>query len=448
MPVTVHPSPHLSVLPYRTSPTTTADTLLSKSCPSESEKLTRLIRASSHFSVKSLNEITIAPSNNGFVRGAFLAYSGHHHLHIRPEDLWFAVLTQLSFYINANAEELRSVFVSHEGSEIVKVDIAEVLNLGEERAEPLGLLDADFGRLAVMMSEAVNGRLNDKSMLEWVMPKFSTTEEEDRIVASVCMMGGLQKYFTYYMFLRCGLPAVTLNGEREDYVDIKKRLERLPGLGAEPTQWKTLLDPVLDGIINTFDNPDHADVKDFWNSIAHQNGGSGTHYLSGWLTAFCFWDSDGKAMHNNPTLPVNRNFDGSKAGLELDGVLYHRVPADKIPAGFVSCPVIVNWLGTIFHTRMCAGSVGIQAWDPEKASDGQGSEFVTLPRVDHMSEENPLCAVRAVSGWWMYEVETPEEKKAGDKGNVKVDAKDKSSSKPTNKVAALAKKFHNVTVGA
>ena len=57
----------------------------------------------------------IRSSSNDFVRAAVEAYSYHQHLLIRPEDVWFAILTQLSVYINKHAEELREKFVAHSG---------------------------------------------------------------------------------------------------------------------------------------------------------------------------------------------------------------------------------------------------------------------------------------------------------------------------------------------
>ncbi len=54
-------------------------------------------------------------STNGFVQGAIKAYNQHHHFIIRPEDVWFAILTQFSCYVNAYSEELRDKFVAYEG---------------------------------------------------------------------------------------------------------------------------------------------------------------------------------------------------------------------------------------------------------------------------------------------------------------------------------------------
>lgn len=49
------------------------------------------------------------------MKSAIQAYNRHYHLRIRPDDVWFAILTQLSFYINAHAEELRGKSVAHAG---------------------------------------------------------------------------------------------------------------------------------------------------------------------------------------------------------------------------------------------------------------------------------------------------------------------------------------------
>jgi len=56
----------------------------------------------------------ILPAENGFVNAVTRAYDGHHHLIIRPDDIWQAIMTQFSFYLNANAEKFRSKFVDFE----------------------------------------------------------------------------------------------------------------------------------------------------------------------------------------------------------------------------------------------------------------------------------------------------------------------------------------------
>jgi hypothetical protein len=82
-------------------------------------------------SFKDLTNTNICPSSNGFVCAVFDAYSQHHHLSIRPEDVWFTILSQLSFYINTHAEELRSSFVAHEGQkELVVSGVGTIQTVG------------------------------------------------------------------------------------------------------------------------------------------------------------------------------------------------------------------------------------------------------------------------------------------------------------------------------
>ena len=52
---------------------------------------------------------------NGFFHALALAYNQHHHLLIKPDDVWVSITTSLSRYIDANAERLRHIFVAHEG---------------------------------------------------------------------------------------------------------------------------------------------------------------------------------------------------------------------------------------------------------------------------------------------------------------------------------------------
>ena len=63
----------------------------------------------------------IIPKGNGFVATAIEAYNNHRNLIIRPDDVWLAIMTQFSFFVNANSEELRNMFVAHEGKRELEV---------------------------------------------------------------------------------------------------------------------------------------------------------------------------------------------------------------------------------------------------------------------------------------------------------------------------------------
>ncbi|KAL0573382.1 hypothetical protein V5O48_008579 [Marasmius crinis-equi] len=342
------------------------------------------------FTAARLDSTHVTASNNGLVHAAFHAYSSHHNFVIRPDDVWASILSQLSFYVNAHAEELRSFFVAHEGKKELIVRAA-------------GTIDTvDVGRLAERMTHLIHKNVLDPDLRSWVIPDFSTTTPNDRVVASVLMMGTLQNYFSYKMELDCGIPSVTLEGERGDWERLLEKISKIEVLGEEPTRFVTLLTPVLRHFVASFDEPQSEQVRSFWERIAHQTGGSGPYYLSGWITAFCFWDIDGKSLYGNgpqgpPTLEA---FAGHRAGCEIDEVLYHRVNTDDIPAGFASVPVKVDDNGHVFETKMVAGLMGIEALSAREASEG-GPDSTNTPGCD---------TIRPASGWFMYRTETEKQK--------------------------------------
>ena len=369
--------------------------LFAKSCASEARKSKRLIRSS--FSgpeapgAPEAALTTVSPSTNGLVKGIFEAYSGHHHLILRPEDIWFAILSQFSFYVNAHAEELRSLFVAHEGQEEITV-------------YAVGNIDSvDIGGLAIDLTHEMEKHIVDESLRTWIIPSFTTTTTTDLITASILMMGTMQAYFKYTMMLLCGIPSITLLGGKEDWLDIRRRLEKLATFGEECELFGRLLIPVLDHLVLCFDSVDDPAVYDFWNKVcSHKFAGSGGDRLSGWITAFCFWDEKGKMLYWK-----QKNHDSEFSDIDVsdahlfDASIYHSVGIDKIPPGTVSVPVKVNDNGTVYYTQMVAGSVGMRWTKSGQALDEIGEDHNCI-------QENESCTsldtLQPISGWWMYEL--------------------------------------------
>lgn len=335
MPVTVSIVDH-DATTWKQPKVSTPEVLLSHSCSIGSTEYKRIIQSS--FSATTFEKSHISSSNNGFVYAAFQAYSAHHHLAFRPDDVWFAILSQLNSYINAHAEELRTHFVTHEGKkELVIKDVGTVETV-------------DYSLFARRMTGLIQQNVKDPDFRDWIMPTFSTTTVSDRTIAAILMMGSMQHYFEYISEITCGIPSVTLLGKREDWEDILQRLDKLSELGCEPSDFANLLRPVMRNFIATFDDPHAASTLDFWTKIAHHSAGSGMSVLTGWLTAFCFWRDDGESLHhesergkeaceNSIAKPRSKR---TRRGCELNGVMYHAVNTDDIPNGFAFVPVKVN----------------------------------------------------------------------------------------------------------
>lgn len=386
--VTIRPAVHgANFVSHYDRPSNNPLALAEAACSIEYEQCSELLGSSFGSEPKS----SILPASNGFVSSAVMAYNLHHHLRIRPEDVWLSILTQLSFYINAHAEELRGKFVAHEGKKELEVrfDIGSRYTI-------------DYGVFAKKMTQEIEKNIVDPELREWALPAFTTTTDNDLVVASVLLMGVVQKYFDYKCCICCGLPSVTLLGEKADWEIILKRLDKLETFGAEPTQFCALLRPVISHFVKSFDDPTSKEVIDFWQRIAHVDaGGSGPTYYSGWITAFCFWDKDGKSLGRDPAAHhkerENESWEASTyPELILDGAVYHQVDSTDVPEGFTSVPVKINDNGSELEALMIAGSVGIN---------------VTSSGEKHTAEDNKIGndTFAPASGWWMFAKKKNEE---------------------------------------
>jgi hypothetical protein len=62
-------------------------------------------------------------SKSGLYQAIETAYSGHHKLHLRPDDIMLAISQGVSMHLEYqdNAEKYRRVFVDHEGKQEIRV---------------------------------------------------------------------------------------------------------------------------------------------------------------------------------------------------------------------------------------------------------------------------------------------------------------------------------------
>ncbi|KDR69753.1 hypothetical protein GALMADRAFT_160257 [Galerina marginata CBS 339.88] len=318
---------------------------------------------------------TIVPEQNGFVDTIVAAYNGHQHLVLRPDDVWIAILGQFNFYVNAHAEDLRKHFVAHEGKKKLVVRACGTR------------YTVDFGDLARQMVDLIHRNVVDKELKDWILPNFSTTSHNDTVVCAVMMMATLKAYFSYMFQLDCGIPSVTLEGEKSDWEKLLARLDKLESFGPEPTVWASLLRPILKRFVSAFDGePD----LDFWGKVCHfESGGSGPTWLSGWITAFCVWTSEGKwqgppmSRPLETWIPTRGSFP-----LTLDDVTYEIIDSSEVPPGFCEVDVVLDDNGDLFDCLMVSGHL---------AGKVEGDERDTL---------------RPFPSWFMFikeECEDPEE---------------------------------------
>src|SRR5205085_1689909 len=149
MPVTIRTHP-LQGEPWRMEVSSDASHLLRSAARTESGYVTRHMQDSFPEGTK------LTPSVNGLVDAAITAWNTHHHLVLRPDDIWVAIISQLGFYIDAHAEELRDFFVAHAGKKELEV---------EQITDPD---HADYGQFARQMAAKISETVNDPTLVPWI----------------------------------------------------------------------------------------------------------------------------------------------------------------------------------------------------------------------------------------------------------------------------------------
>jgi hypothetical protein len=204
-----------------------------------------------------------------------------------------------------------------------------------------------------------------------LIPDFTTTTDNDIVIASMTMMATFKDYFDYRGRTGCGFPSVTLLGEEEDWKNMRRRLGLLTSgsYGERLTTWSKLLVPMLDRFI-----AEDQDLKDFWLSVAHYSPSMSGQpkTFSGWMTAFMYFQTDGKS----------RKWFG-KEPLTLDGQIYPTIEQFSVPSGVIEVPVVIRAeeQGMECATTIVARSVGME--------------------IVKYGEEG--TTVQPKSGWWMLE---------------------------------------------
>ncbi|CAH0048149.1 unnamed protein product [Clonostachys solani] len=341
----------------------------------------RLVLRSSFENLEA-SSASIIPYSNALVDGIIRAFEQDLHLVLRPDDVWLAILVQFNFYVNANAEDLRHLFVTHKEKELLELDM---------RPEPLR--DIDFQQASEKFIELMKPFLVDESLSEWLLPAFTTTTANDKTVAALTVMSTLKKYFDYTILCGgCGFPSVTLEGEKKDWELLAAKIRNLADYGDEPADWSVYLAKVVEKMIESFDRPDDDNVKDFWMRACHSAGESGsgsTETLSGWLTAFCYWGDDGERVHHWPderlkTLVPKVN----RKRLTLDGIPFPVIWRHGVPKAVTEVPIVVKDYDTcmVHETTVIAGQVAMKGVQ--------------------MEDESQITHVQPMSGWWMLEDKT------------------------------------------
>lgn len=210
------------------------------------------------------------------------------------------------------------------------------------------LEDIDWDAAGDGMTTLLHDNLVDKDLQTWIIPNFSTTTRVDRTVSAMLMMASMKKYFSYTFSMLCGIPQVTFEGTKQDWLDIQSRLSKLDSWDDKTRSWKRLLLPVISKFIAAFEG--EVDT-DFWSHVVHQNRyGSGSEVISGWITAFTVFTENGHWMGEKTTAE----------GYVLDEITYPAIDGNHIPVGVANVDIkVIDGVGRNWPAMLIAGNMGM-----------------------------------------------------------------------------------------
>lgn len=252
---------------------------------------------------------------NGFVDAVIEAYNHHHRLEIRPDDLWLAILVQLSLYVAPRAEKMRSKLVKHQGTKNLRVTYEH---------GPIPFDDAML-KLRNLAKEEMLDQIAD-----WTCPDFTTTDDDSRLACAMALLSIAKSYFRYEIATMCGIPSIRLMGTVEDWVKLRRKVDDLGKLDAGDgflKTWQLYLARIVSECIAAAEG--RADI-DFWSKIVSVTKGSGVPRASGWITSFAVFDRKGEWQCNG------------KAEAEEGVLKWSNIELSKIPIGVCSYPVFLQ----------------------------------------------------------------------------------------------------------
>ncbi|KAF4430536.1 hypothetical protein F53441_13940 [Fusarium austroafricanum] len=304
-----------------------------------------------------LNTRCVSVSENSFVWSAIHAYRHNLTLVVRPDEVWLAILAQLGPCL---IKYSKSAEMQSSGYDIPMITLEEIRDARIRARE---------------MKYHVERKLLRPDVKDVLIPRFSKTTYVDITAAAVLLLGNpceKDQRNVDFKYENSGkmpyIKSVDVQGTEADWAVMITRLSKIQrwDKGTELAEFASRLIPIIQRISVSLKRPHSAQASEFWGSMVKKDWGSTSNTITGWLSAFCFWDSNGDA-----TDPDNK-------AVEVDGVLCWRVKYKRIPLGFASMPIKLIDQGCLSNCTMIGGMTSIWSskWESSGAEDDPGSDTV------------------------------------------------------------------------
>jgi hypothetical protein len=335
--------------------------------------------------MSSINGSGVHPYRDSFVRGSIDAFVQHQHFVIRPDEVWFTILTQLNFYLRSHRDS-KEVREKIEYQDYFDVSLASYMDIGA-----WAVTVVEFG-----IKHWVKGNYSTYSFIQ---PNFTTSLYDDIVTANLITMGYTNTTSESYSKSICGggMPSVTLLGTKSDWQQLLLKLDRMPEFGSQPEEYSKMLRPILSRVVRTFVDPDDSGIRQFWDDMVSNSKRecSEPGVVTGWLSGFQYWNQAGDL--------ISRGSEKDQKGVSLDGVVYPWRNIHAIPSAYSRLHFRNH------HSQGCVTSVSelLAGTIGRKVNEGQPKDYaialqragLVLPTTVKADQHGTL---QPISRWFQY----------------------------------------------
>ncbi len=278
------------------------------------------------------NTKLIVSTRNGLMAAAHFAYINHYPLKISVSDFIIMIGQGLAAHMEVHAEDVRPLFVNHEGKEKILIQRPEFhLNGGNDWSTV-------FGEFAVNINKRVK-----LGFYDIMVDDTSVATKLSKISSEIAIMDTFKHYFEFLALYGCAMTEITLVGSKDDWEKLRAKVHKLKefngGDRLKLDWWLDRLVPLVDKIVDQAVS--RKIDKSFWSKIyqSHEPGFyEPTPNINGWLNVFCPYilkQGNGANGFN----PLKRSRATARSTFE-------NVSPDELMNGVSKAPVILEHVGT------------------------------------------------------------------------------------------------------
>jgi hypothetical protein len=202
--------------------------------------------------------------HEGYLGYLSKAWANHYSVVLKPDDIWYMVLGELTQAIAKDPETYSGLFTKTPGEKkLIAVPTTSV-----EEIDPSLVID--------LLKTKVPSKVDD------FLPKFSTATLMSTLAMNVAFCDLVSPYYSYGTFL-CGIPSIQVDGTKEDWGLVKVKLNVIRELFSGSL--RTYLDRCYGVVEDITREMDSSSAREYFNKMVNlQPCGSGSQQeMSGWI---------------------------------------------------------------------------------------------------------------------------------------------------------------------